>query len=70
MVGYLNYKNKDYLFIQTPYDTRKLIVGESIGHAIVLQIDKNSAILDEKQQINGRVFNNKVYLKLAIESKV
>ena len=69
MVGYLNFNNKDYVFIQTPYDTKKLMVGESIGQATVMQIGKNFVILNELQQMNGRVFNNKVYLKLDIESK-
>ena len=70
MVGYLNFKNKDYAFIQTPIDTRKLMVGESIGQASVLQIGKDFVILNEQQQMNGRVFNNKVYLKLVVESQV
>ena len=69
MVGYLSFKNKDYAFIQTPYDTKKLMVGESIGQASVLQIGKNFVVLSELQQMNGHIFNNKVYLKLAVESK-
>ncbi len=70
MVGYLNYKNKDYAFIQTPLDTRKIMVGDIIGQGNVLQIGKDFVILSEQQNLNGRILNNKIYLRLAVESKI
>ena len=70
MVGYLSYKNKDYAFIQTPLDTRKIMVGDMIGQGNVLQIGKDFVILSEQQNLNGRILNNKIYLRLAVESKI
>lgn len=64
MVGYMYYKNVDYSFVKTPYETLKVKVGDKILNGKIIRILPNNTEIDELQVQDNKVFTNKIFLNL------
>lgn len=64
MVGYMKYRNINYAFLKTPYETLKVKVGDKIQKGVVNKIDTNLIEIVEQQEFNNKIFDKKIFIKL------
>lgn len=69
VVGVMNYKNKEYAFIKTPYETLMVKIGDIIKTAKIIKININNVELEEVQMQGNKVYKHKVYLKFDLRKK-